>query len=71
MMASALTALALVATLAGPGDPPARSSGWLARLPDGETKRKFLLDCTGCHQFDERIARPGGTPRPEGGGSRR
>jgi hypothetical protein len=38
MMASALPALALVATLAAPGDPPARSSGWLARLPDGETK---------------------------------
>lgn len=36
-MASALTALALAATLAGSGDPPARSSGWLARLPDGET----------------------------------
>ena len=67
MMVSALTALALVATLAGSGDPPARSSGWLARLPDGETKRKFLLDCTGCHQFDERIARPGGTPRTEAG----
>ena len=66
-MASALTAVALAATLAGSGDPPARSSGWLARLPDGETKRKFLLDCTGCHQFDERIARPGGTPRTEAG----
>ena len=66
-MASALTALGLAATLAGSGDPPARSSGWLARLPDGETKRKFLLDCTGCHQFDEWIARPGGTPRTEAG----
>ena len=44
---------------------PARSSAWLARLPDGEAKRKFILDCTGCHQFDERIARPQGPPRTE------
>ena len=43
----------------------ARSSAWLARLPDGEAKRKFILDCTGCHQFDEKIARPGGSPRSE------
>jgi virginiamycin B lyase len=44
---------------------PARSSAWLARLPEGEVKRKFILDCTGCHQFDEKIARPQGTPRTE------
>lgn len=47
-----------------PTDPP-RSSEWLSRLPDGDTKRKFILDCTGCHQFDEQIARRGGTPRTE------
>jgi virginiamycin B lyase len=45
---------------------PAGSSAWLSRLPDGEVKRKFILDCTGCHQFDEKIARPQGTPRTEG-----
>jgi hypothetical protein len=45
-------------------DPP-RSSAWLALLPDGEAKRKFILDCTGCHQFDEKIARPQGSPRTE------
>jgi virginiamycin B lyase len=44
---------------------PSRSSAWLSRLPDGETKRKFILDCTGCHQFDEKIARLEGTPRTE------
>jgi virginiamycin B lyase len=66
-MSLALAALALAAVLGGPGDPPVRSSGWLARLPDGETKRKFLLDCTGCHQFDQHIARPGGIPRTEAG----
>jgi virginiamycin B lyase len=44
---------------------PARSSAWLSRLPDGEAKRKFILDCTGCHQFDAKIARPQGVPRTE------
>jgi streptogramin lyase len=47
-----------------PAAPP-RSSAWLSRLPDGEVKRKFILDCTGCHQFDEKIARLQGTPRTE------
>lgn len=47
-----------------PTDPP-RSAAWLSLLPDGETKRKFILDCTGCHQFDEKIARPQGAPRTE------
>ncbi len=28
------------------------SADALARLPDGEEKRRFILDCTGCHQFD-------------------
>lgn len=41
------------------------SSRWLNLLPDGETKRRFMLDCTGCHQFDERMARPAGKPRAE------
>src|SRR5688572_15318644 len=41
------------------------SSAWLALLPDGETKRKFILDCTGCHQFDEKIARVQGRVRSE------
>ena len=41
------------------------SYGWLAQLPEGEAKRKFVLDCTGCHQFDARITRPGGTARTE------
>jgi virginiamycin B lyase len=52
------------ARFAGHADPP-RSAAWLARLPDGDAKRKFILDCTGCHQFDEQIARPGGKPRTE------
>src|SRR5687768_2698493 len=39
------------------------SSAWLGLLPDGETKRRFILDCTGCHQFDTRMAMPQGKPR--------
>ncbi len=41
------------------------SSQWLAILPDGPAKRAFILDCTGCHQFDARIARTAGRPRSE------
>jgi virginiamycin B lyase len=60
-----------LAGAAGPVDPPdraadpPRSAAWLSLLPDGEAKRKFILDCTGCHQFDEKIARPQGAPRTE------
>jgi streptogramin lyase len=39
------------------------SAALLARLPDGPEKRKFLLDCTGCHQFSPRVAYPGGRAR--------
>ena len=41
------------------------SAAWLSRLPDGEEKRRFILDCTGCHQFDARIAMPNDTARSE------
>lgn len=43
------------------------SSAWLSTLPDGEAKRRFILDCTGCHQFDGRITRPRGVVRTEAG----
>ena len=39
------------------------SSDWLGLLPEGEEKRRFILDCTGCHQFDELVARPAGKAR--------
>lgn len=39
------------------------SSAYLALLPDGETKRRFILDCTGCHQFDALHAMAGGANR--------
>jgi streptogramin lyase len=43
--------------------PDSSSARWLNLLPDGEEKRRFVLDCTGCHQFDARIARVNGRPR--------
>src|SRR5688572_15693917 len=70
-------AAALAALTAGLGTPAAHapprsapdtiaaSSRWLNLLPDGDTKRRFLLDCTGCHQFDARMARPAGKARTE------
>lgn len=39
------------------------SADWLTLLPDGETKRRFILDCTGCHQFDGLRALKDGAPR--------
>lgn len=42
------------------------SSDWLHLLPDGPVKRQFILDCTGCHQFDSRMALRFGRPRTEG-----
>lgn len=53
----------IAAPIASP--PPASSAAWLTRLPDGETKRRFVLDCTGCHVLDERIAMVGDRPRSE------
>jgi virginiamycin B lyase len=59
----ALLATAIPAVTSDGQDQSPSSSAWLARLPDGEAKRKFILDCTGCHQFDGKIALAGGRPR--------
>jgi virginiamycin B lyase len=32
----------------------ARSPVFLGLLPEGVAKRRFILDCTGCHHFDQR-----------------
>lgn len=69
---AALTAASPIADTAtvdaaAPGRPEASqmssdaapSSTLLSLLPDGETKRKFILDCTGCHQFDRRTIASG------------
>lgn len=56
--------LSLGFALTGPGDPvPVSSNTRLQRLPDGLIKRQFILDCTGCHQFDAQVTQPNGTPR--------
>ena len=39
----------------------APSSAYLSLLPDGETKRRFILDCAGCHPFDGTIVRRAGS----------
>ena len=42
--------------------PTTTSAQLLSLLPDGETKRGFILDCTGCHQFDrETVSSAAGT----------
>lgn len=44
-----------------PTDAPEQLADWdasndyLSLLPEGETKRRFILDCTGCHQFDRQM----------------
>lgn len=43
--------------------PLSPSAHWLANLPDGAEKRWFILDCTGCHQFNETRALQNGAPR--------
>lgn len=49
--------------------PPERkpAAAFLALLPDGPDKRRFILDCTGCHTFDALIAMPAGQPRTHAG----
>ncbi len=42
---------------------PPSSSEWLALLPNGEEKRRFVLDCTGCHQFDRQTVQVNGRAR--------
>lgn len=50
-------------TTAVPDLASASASQLLRLLPDGEEKRRFILDCTGCHAFDARVAAPGGRAR--------
>jgi virginiamycin B lyase len=39
------------------------TSDWLALLPDGETKRRFILDCAGCHPLDDAVMTAAGALR--------
>ncbi|MGH7711202.1 MAG: carboxypeptidase regulatory-like domain-containing protein, partial [Gemmatimonadaceae bacterium] len=53
-------------TLRGtPNNAAVSSAQWLGMLPDGEAKRKFILDCTGCHQLDTRHVVKDGQPRSQ------
>ena len=67
--ALAIVALASSASAQSAVTPPGRdlssasASQLLRLLPDGEEKRRFILDCTGCHAFDARIAAPNGRAR--------
>jgi hypothetical protein len=66
---TAFPLLASVAAAQGAATPAGRdlsnasASQLLRLLPDGEVKRRFLLDCTGCRTFDARIAPPAGRAR--------
>ena len=61
LLASALAAQRAASTTPDLG--AATASQLLRLLPDGEEKRRFILDCTGCHSFDARVAAPAGRAR--------
>jgi virginiamycin B lyase len=46
-----------------PADTVRTTSDWLSRLPDGKTKRRFILDCAGCHPLDDAVMASAGAPR--------
>ncbi|MEN8145623.1 MAG: carboxypeptidase regulatory-like domain-containing protein [Gemmatimonadota bacterium] len=46
------------------------SSSYLNALPDGEVKRRFILECAGCHQFNRALGKPGKLLRSPGDWSR-
>ena len=68
---SALSALTLAvaptfaqsAPTSAPDLSAATASQLLHLLPDGDEKRRFILDCAGCHTFDARIVAAGGRAR--------
>ncbi len=45
----------------------ASGAAWLSMLPDGETKRRFILDCTGCHVWTEDWVRAADGSRRDAG----
>ena len=53
----------VLAPLEPGGEPPA--SAFLAQLPDGDRKRRFIVDCGGCHTFGSVQARKEGRERTE------
>lgn len=53
LLVAASLVLAGVRTVDGQSN--ARPSDLLDLLPDGEEKRKFILDCMGCHSLNDRV----------------
>jgi virginiamycin B lyase len=60
-----LAAAAAITAAARASGPEPTSAAWLSLLPDGPEKRQFILDCTGCHQFDADIIMVDGHVRTE------
>ncbi|MGE0439278.1 MAG: carboxypeptidase regulatory-like domain-containing protein [Gemmatimonadales bacterium] len=55
----------IVRLSARPRSTPLHSSAaWLNQFPEGRERRWFILDCTGCHQFNETRSLRNGVPRP-------
>lgn len=68
LSAFALVSLPLVAVRSSQPAPPATwGNDVLSLLPEGEDKRRFILDCTGCHRMDAERAYPGGQRRDAAG----
>lgn len=61
LLISALGIGALASAHDNPDHRPA--AAYLAGLPDGVQKSQFILDCTGCHTYQQNIGYPGGQPR--------
>lgn len=62
-LATVASASAQSAPTTQPDLSAATASQVLQLLPDGDEKRRFILDCAGCHTFDARIAAPAGRAR--------
>ena len=65
MLLGSVLGLSAVVTMVRPQEPASSASELLALLPDGPTKRQFIIDCTGCHTFHSGIAYPNGRKRTE------
>jgi streptogramin lyase len=65
MILCGVLAAAATSMTARDQEPPLHASDILATLPDGATKRQYILDCTGCHQLHPAVAWPGGKLRSE------
>lgn len=63
LMTVLVCVLASVLAQSGSVEAQVVSSQYLSLLPEGQTKKRFILDCTGCHQFDSQIVNFDGKTR--------